>query len=657
MAGPGRRARQRVRRLLRAGRHRGAQAVALLALTAPAPAGAVELGAAINDAGFDHGGAQYRDTFAAHYDAATAESAMKMTALQPSRGTFEFGHADAIVDWARAEGKQVHGHVLVWCADEWSPGWLTGRSWTREELLEVMEDHIRTVMDHFEGRVETWDVVNEALADDGSRRDCVWQRHIGDDWVAQAFRFARAADPRARLFYNEYRADWPNPKFDALLALVAGLDLDGVGLQHHTYGFAPLQEEVEDAIARVAALGLRVHVSELNVTTSQIGGDLARQAQAYWTIAAACAAQPACFRVTTWGFTDRYGWRPPSELAMPFDVDYRPKPAWEALRRGLGRETGPLLAAPGPPAVAGDRIAWPPVEGARYALQHRDARGTWRTLASGIPVPELTLFEREGTWEYRVRAEDGPWSQPSAPAKVDRTPPGAPTVPAGWLRAPASVQLLAGDPPLPDGSPGSGVEPPPPQLFTASGVLRGSVRDRAGNVSPEGGGEVRVDGAPPAAALTCPRRVVRGGGAVGRWTASDVESGLAGPASGTVPLTGRRAEVTVRDVAGHVATARCAFAVVAPLRLYTRSALLRDGAVRLRVGCRLARCRSVLTLRRGARTVGRSRAVTVRGARTVGVPTRARGRLVVTAGRDRLGVVQTRRSMIQRDVASRRSIG
>ena len=199
---------------------------------------------------------------------------MKMDVLQPSQGVYDFDHADAIVDWARANGKQVHGHTLIWCADEWAPGWLLERSWTRAELLAVMEDHIQTVMDHFEGRVTTWDVVNEPLEVAGpGRRDCVWQRVIGDDWVQRAFEAARAADPAAKLFLNEYAADAPGPKFDALEALARELPLDGVGLQNHTYGFAPLQYETESLIARLGALGLQVHISELNVPTLLLTGD------------------------------------------------------------------------------------------------------------------------------------------------------------------------------------------------------------------------------------------------------------------------------------------------------------------------------------------------------------------------------------------------
>ncbi len=682
----------------------------VLAAAGPAAAdprsGPIELGAAINDAGFAFGGQEYRDTFLEHHDAATAESAMKMMALQPERGEYEFARADAIVDWARGAQKKVHGHVLVWCADEWNPSWVTGRSWTREELLAVMEDHIRTVMDHFEGRVDTWDVVNEALVESGDRRDCVWQRHIGDDWVAQAFRIAREADPQARLFYNEWLAEVPKAKYEAMLRLLEGVDLDGVGLQNHTYGYAPLQYEVEDAIARLGARGLDVHVSELNVTTSQIGGNLAQQAQAYWTIAAACQAQPACFRITTWGFTDAYGWRPPSEKALPFDVEYEPKPAWHAIRRAIGRLSGPRPPMPvaprlRAPVTQGDvEVSWTQVPDATYTLQHRDARGEWRTLASGLWWNAFSLVEREGTWEYRVRAEDGPWSEPSGAAKVDRTPPAPPFVApsVAWFPDRAVAGFAAHDPPLPDGSPGSGVEPTPPQLYAMPGVLplRGvTVTDRAGNVSPPADLELRIDAEPPQVALMCPGRIVRGDGSTGRYVASDAHSGLASSATGTVPLpspatgtiplpspatgtvplpspatgtvplpspatgtvplpspaTGTVpggvagvARVTVRDAVGHEARAQCSYRVLAPLRLH--AARVRAGVARLVLGCRLARCRSMLTLRTASgRLAGRSRTARtiLRGRpRTAVVPLRRTGRLTVFAGLDRLGVVRAR---------------
>ena len=613
----------------------------------------IQLGAAINDAGFSVGGPAYRDTFVAHHDAATMESAMKMPALQPSQGVFDFARADEMVDWARANGKQVHGHVLIWCADEWDPAWVTGRSWTREELLAVMEDHIRTVMDHFEGRVSTWDVVNEPLDAGGGRRDCVWQRYIGDDWVAQAFRFAREADPSAELFLNEYAAEVPGPKYDALLALARDLPLDGVGLQHHTYGYAPLQYETEDVIGRLGALGLKVHVSELNVTTSQLPGStsdrLAAQAQAYASIAAACATQPACFRITTWGFTDAFGWRPASEMAMPFDTAYAAKPAWYALRRAVGRADQP--ATPPPPAPSGPSVsqgpltvAWAEAPGAvSYTLQHRDADdGGWSTLATGIPTRSFALPEREGTWTYRVRADAGAWSEPSRSVVVDRTPPLTPTVTGAWLRAPASAALEAVDPPLPDGSAGSGVAPGPPQVL-GDGLhpVSGRLQDAAGNLSPEGGGVVRVDGQPPAVTLTCPRAIVRGQTVLGRWAATDAGSGVPA-ATGTVPLgPGGRATASVSDVVGMSASATCSYEVRHPLVLWTKRAPLHaDGTLRLRLSCRsgAARaCRAALRVGPGrsrSRLIPRGRAVTVL-VRGLGRP----GRYAVRAGRSRIGAI------------------
>ena len=208
----------------------------LILLVAGVPAASartIELGTAINNDGFGSGDPAYRAALLRH-DAFTAESAMKMPELQPARGSYSFARADAMVSWARANGKQIHGHNLIWCADQYTPAWVVQGSWTRATLLAVMQDHIRTVMRHWEGQIPSWDVVNEALEADGSLRDCVWRRVIGADWVEQAFRAARAADPAAKLYLNEFGADTPNPRFVATEALARdfkarGVPLDGMG--------------------------------------------------------------------------------------------------------------------------------------------------------------------------------------------------------------------------------------------------------------------------------------------------------------------------------------------------------------------------------------------------------------------------------------------
>jgi endo-1,4-beta-xylanase len=340
-----------------------AAVLALLAATAPAHArsGPVQLGTAVGTWPFmSDPDPRYRATLAAEYDAITAETAMKIADLQPERGRFDFSVADAMVAFAEAHGQQVFGHTLSWCTDSTMPGWLRNGSWSRTSLLAVLEQHITTVMTRYRGRVQAWDVVNEALSDDGSRRNCLWRRVIGDDWVEQAFRFARRADPGAKLLYNETRADVPGTKYDATLSLVRdlrerGVPVDGVGLQYHLTDRMPTPAQVEEAIRRLGELGLEVHISELDVPVWYLGSTLerklARQAAVYGVIAAACHAQPACFRITTWGFMDRYTWRQPWEdsLPLPFDPEYRPKPAWRAIQEALHPAGPPPPPLPPPP--------------------------------------------------------------------------------------------------------------------------------------------------------------------------------------------------------------------------------------------------------------------------------------------------------------------
>jgi len=317
---------------------------------------------------------RYRDTFLREFDSLTPENELKMAALQPHRGQFDFAAADALVDFARRNGREVHGHALVWglslplwlvdhgATDELGlrlppialpqlPGalgkglsnsatLLTG--WRRDELLAIMTTHIRTVMRHFAGDVSDWDVVNEPLANDGGPEPSVWRRFIGPDYVEQALRAARAADPKAKLFINEYGVEGPGRKLEGLVRLVRdlqarGVPLDGIGLQAHTHilGFHD-QATLEATMRRFAAMGLEVKVTEMDVGTSLLGlagvDRLERQAEAYRAAARACNAVTACKGFTTWGFTDRLSWLGAGEAALLLDSSYRPKPAFDAVR-------------------------------------------------------------------------------------------------------------------------------------------------------------------------------------------------------------------------------------------------------------------------------------------------------------------------------------
>jgi endo-1,4-beta-xylanase len=341
----------------------GTVAALLLLLATPALArtGPVELGTAVGGPNFmGDPDPRYRETMKL-FDALTAENDMKMYYQRPTRSVFDFAVGDAMVAFAAANSQQMHGHTLIWCDPSSTPGWVRNGSWTRASLLSVMTEHITAVMSRYRGRVATWDVVNEALTDTGGLRSCVWRDVIGPDWIEQAFRIADRVDPGARLFYNEVRADVPNPKYEAMLSMARdfkarGVPLDGVGLQYHLSENQPTQAQMEEGIRRLGELGLEVHISELDVPIWYLGPPtiperLALQPEIYRRVAAACQAQPACFRITTWGFTDRLTYRCCSAKPLPFDEEYRPKPAWAVLQEVLrpGGPTRPFAPPPPPP--------------------------------------------------------------------------------------------------------------------------------------------------------------------------------------------------------------------------------------------------------------------------------------------------------------------
>jgi len=320
---------------------------------------------------------RYRDLFLDNYDAMTPENEMKMAFLQPRRGVFDFSRADELVAFAKEHHKAIHGHALVWGLQ--LPLWLidhglsdnlglnlpplsspplpapldtvdagvndlltTLTGWDRDELLAIMRTHVDSVMRHFGDDVGEWDVVNEPLDENGNLQNNVWRRFIGPDYVEQALRTARAANPHAKLFINEYAVEGPSAKLEGLVRLVSDLKarkvpLDGVGLQYHTNLTGPWDEQtIETTMRRLAALGVEVEITEMDVGSTPLDGSPAqratRQAQVYGDAARACNAVDACTRFTTWGFTDRFSWLGPAQLALPFDAQYRPKPAADAIR-------------------------------------------------------------------------------------------------------------------------------------------------------------------------------------------------------------------------------------------------------------------------------------------------------------------------------------
>lgn len=289
--------------------------------------------------------APYRHALHANFDSVTPENDMKFDALRPAANVYSFERADAIVDLAVRDSLAIHGHALAF--DRQLPQWVVERrKWAPGEAREMLRSHIHTVVGRYRTRVESWDVVNEPLGNDGKLAKRFFTRHVGPDWVELALRFAREADPRAKLYINETAAEELNRISDGLYELVrkllaAGVPLDGVGFQFHANiaPHAPRPDSVRENLRRFAALGLDIAVSEIDVRTSNAPGTieerLAKQANVYSSVAGICAEQAECVRFTTWGVTDRFSWLGPHERGLPFDWAGRAKPAWTALTDAL----------------------------------------------------------------------------------------------------------------------------------------------------------------------------------------------------------------------------------------------------------------------------------------------------------------------------------
>jgi endo-1,4-beta-xylanase len=294
-------------------------------------------GAALDPDAFDE--KLYRGLAAAQLTSVTPENAMKWQSVEPMRGQFHWQNADAVAAFAKAHGQKLRGHTLVWHSQ--LPPWLTQGQFSPQELRDLMVAHIATEAGRYKGAIYAWDVVNEPFADDGGWRKSIWYEAMGPDYVAIALRAARAADPDAKLYINDYGVETDGPKMRALHDLVAslkrdGVPIDGVGLQSHFIaGSAPA--DLAAVMAKFAALGVDVALTELDLRIRLPAGkpSLLAQADDYGAVVRACRATERCVGVTTWGITDDRSWIPMFfsgyGAALPFDEAGQPKPAVAAI--------------------------------------------------------------------------------------------------------------------------------------------------------------------------------------------------------------------------------------------------------------------------------------------------------------------------------------
>jgi endo-1,4-beta-xylanase len=285
-----------------------------------------------------------------HFAIATAENAMKPGELQPRKGEFTFAAADAIVNAMRDHGLAMHGHTLAWHQQTgaWMHTGADGSPLPRDEALDNLTTHAKTVVDHFKGRVVSWDVLNEAINDGISAdaaadwvsclRNSPWRKAIGDDYVEAVFLAAQEADPDAKLYYNDYNLDNQN-KAAAVYNMVKALNekhpglIDGVGMQGH-YNLNTNPANVELSIQKFTSLGVEVSITELDVTAGSDGrlsdDDTTRQALVYARLFSIFQKHKGSIgRVTIWGLDDGSSWRADRNPVL-FDRSFKAKKAFSA---------------------------------------------------------------------------------------------------------------------------------------------------------------------------------------------------------------------------------------------------------------------------------------------------------------------------------------
>ncbi len=310
-----------------------------------------------------------------HFNIVTPENCLKPAPVHPAEDTWRFERPDALVKWCVDNKVAVHGHTLVWHAQ--TGNWFF-RDGDREKVTQRLKDHVSTLVGRYKGKIRGWDVVNEAISDGGTAetartenlRNSAWLRALGPEFIPLAFRFAHEADPDAKLYYNDYGIE-AGPKHDSSMVLLRrlikdGVPIHGVGIQGHWRTGSVPHAALDKAIADYASLGLKVSITELDVTIrGEAGGqfgrgfggrgrgevkppsaeDLKAQADDYARLFAIFIKhKDAVERVTFWGLSDRRTWRF-GQHPLIFDSNNQRKPAYAAIVDAL-LHPNPDLAAP-----------------------------------------------------------------------------------------------------------------------------------------------------------------------------------------------------------------------------------------------------------------------------------------------------------------------
>ncbi|MEO8593473.1 MAG: endo-1,4-beta-xylanase [Candidatus Solibacter sp.] len=333
--------------------------------------GFFHVGAALNPAQFEEHDTLGAGIVRTHFDTISPENILKWEVVHPRVDAYAFDAADKYVAFGEKYKMFIVGHTLVWHSQV--PAWVfkndKGETIDREGLLKRLQEHIQTVVGRYKGRINGWDVVNEALNEDGTLRQSPWLKIIGEDFMVKAFQFAHEADPKAELYYNDYSVENPAKRAGAVKLIkslqAAGVTVHAMGLQGHDKMEWPTLEQQEATIVAFKDLGIKVNITELDIdvlpqATQQRTADVSLSVEAQAKLnpyanglpdamqqalakryadlfAVFCKYRGTVSRITFWGVRDSDSWlngwpiRGRTSYPLLFDKDGKPKPAFQAI--------------------------------------------------------------------------------------------------------------------------------------------------------------------------------------------------------------------------------------------------------------------------------------------------------------------------------------
>jgi endo-1,4-beta-xylanase len=355
------------------------------------------------------GDSTYATILDREFNMITPENEMKWDTTEPSRGNFNFGPADQIVNHALAHGQRMRGHTTVWHSQ--LPSWVSGIS-DATTLRSVMNNHITTEISHFKGKIYAWDVVNEAFADGSTQhRSSVFQNVLGNGFIEEAFRTARTADPAAKLCYNDYNIeDWNAAKTQGVYAMVKdfksrGVPIDCVGFQSH-FGSGGPPSTFQTTLSNFAALGVDVQLTETDIAQAP--------SAAYTNTVKACMNVSRCAGITVWGIRDSDSWRS-GDSPLLFDGNGNKKAAYTAVLSALASgapvsnpptsnppTSGPPSSRP-PSSPPASSTSAPPTGGAGGCTATYASTGQWQggfQAAITVTAGTSAITSWTVTWQF-----------------------------------------------------------------------------------------------------------------------------------------------------------------------------------------------------------------------------------------------------------------